>query len=97
MAWFRPPDATAAAGWTTRLLLVAGVVVALYVGREIFALLALLLTTAALPAGGWMEEMAGKGCNLRRGVTRRYKGLHNPELRAPVSRIPRATPPAESR
>lgn len=59
MAPFQPPEPTAAESGTARLLLIAGVVIALYVGREIFAplALALLLTIAALPAAGWLERM----------------------------------------
>lgn len=59
MAPFRPPEAIAPDSGTTRLLVIAGVVVALYVGREIFAplALALLLTIAALPAVSWMERI----------------------------------------
>lgn len=59
MAPFRPPETTHAEGGGTRLFLIAGIIVALYVGREIFAplALALLLTIAALPAVGWMERL----------------------------------------
>lgn len=58
MAPFRPPETHAPEGATARLLLIAGVVIALYVGREIFAplALALLLTIAALPAVEWLER-----------------------------------------
>ena len=59
MAPFRPPEANHAETGTTRLLIIACVVVALYVGSEVFAplALALLLTIAALPAVGWMERV----------------------------------------
>ena len=59
MAPFRPPEHTAVDSGPTRLLLIAGIVGALYVGREIFAplALALLLTIAALPAAGWLERL----------------------------------------
>ncbi|UPY38800.1 AI-2E family transporter [Sediminicoccus sp. KRV36] len=59
MAPFRPPETAPSEGRAARLLLIAGVIIALYVGREIFAplALALLLTIAALPAVGWMERL----------------------------------------
>lgn len=57
MAPFRPPEPGATEGGGGRFLLLAGIVVALYVGHEIFAplALALLLTIAALPAAEWLE------------------------------------------
>lgn len=63
MAPFRPPEPGAVEGGSGRFLMLAGIVVALYVGQEIFAplALALLLTIAALPAAEWLE---------RRGVPR---------------------------
>jgi predicted PurR-regulated permease PerM len=58
MAPFRPPEPGTVEGGNTRFLILAGVVVALYVGREVFAplALALLLTIAALPAAEWLER-----------------------------------------
>jgi predicted PurR-regulated permease PerM len=58
MAPFRPPEPGATEGRSGRFLLVAGVVLALYVGHEVLAplALALLLTIAALPAAQWLED-----------------------------------------
>ncbi len=58
MAPFRAPAATRATPWATRLLLVATIIAALYLGREVLAplALALLLTIAALPPVAWMER-----------------------------------------
>jgi predicted PurR-regulated permease PerM len=57
MPSLRPPRATQPA-WPARLLLAAGVVLALYLGRDVFAplALALLLTVAALPLAGGLER-----------------------------------------
>jgi predicted PurR-regulated permease PerM len=59
MAPFRPPEASPSDGWIARLMIITGVVVALYVGSEIFAplALALLLTIASLPAVGLLERV----------------------------------------
>ncbi|MDB5412155.1 MAG: hypothetical protein JWR10_490 [Rubritepida sp.] len=58
MAPFRPPETATRDAWPTRLLLITGVIAALYLGREVFAplALALLLTIAALPAVNWLER-----------------------------------------
>ena len=63
MAPFRAPEAAMTEGWPARLMLIAGVIFALYVGRDVFAplALALLLTIAAMPVADWLE---------RRGVHR---------------------------
>ncbi len=63
MAPFRRPRAAAEMSWPGRLLLIVGVLAALYFGRELFAPLALaiLLTVASLPLVTWLE---------RRGVPR---------------------------
>jgi predicted PurR-regulated permease PerM len=57
MAPFRPPP-TISRDWPARLLVFAIVVAALYLGREVFAplALALLLTIAAMPAVAWLER-----------------------------------------
>lgn len=63
MAPFRRPRAATEMSWPGRLLLIVGVLAALYFGRELFAPLALamLLTVASLPLVTWLE---------RRGVPR---------------------------
>jgi len=55
---FRTPRVAAPIAWPSRLLVAGGVVLALYLGREVFAplALALLLTVAALPLVGWLER-----------------------------------------
>jgi predicted PurR-regulated permease PerM len=55
---FRTPRVVSPIAWPTRLLVAGGVVTALYLGREVFAplALALLLTVAALPLVGWLER-----------------------------------------
>ncbi|TCH96152.1 AI-2E family transporter [Roseococcus sp. SYP-B2431] len=57
MAPFRPP-APVSRDWPSRLLIFAAVIAALYLGREVFAplALALLLTIAAMPAVSWLER-----------------------------------------
>ncbi len=59
MAPFRPPENGVTDAGGGRFLVLAGVIVALYVGHEIFAplALALLLTIAALPAAEWLERL----------------------------------------
>ncbi len=58
MVPFRRPRGVSDSGRPWRLLLIAGVVLALYLGRELFAPLALamLLTVAALPLVSWLER-----------------------------------------
>lgn len=58
MAPFRRPRAATEMSWPARLLLIAGVLLALYFGRELFAPLALamLLTVASLPLVTWLER-----------------------------------------
>ena len=58
MAPFRRPAAASEMSWPGRLLLIVGVVAALYFGRELFAPLALamLLTVASLPLVTWLER-----------------------------------------
>ena len=57
MAPFRPPP-TVSRDWPARLLVFAAIIAALYLGREVFAplALALLLTIAAMPAVSWLER-----------------------------------------
>lgn len=57
MAPFRPPPPMSR-DWPARLLVFVAVVAALYLGREVFAplALALLLTIAAMPAVAWLER-----------------------------------------
>jgi predicted PurR-regulated permease PerM len=57
MAPFRPPPPMSR-DWPARLLVFAAVIAALYLGREVFAplALALLLTIAAMPAVAWLER-----------------------------------------
>lgn len=57
MAPFRPPP-TVSRDWNARLLVFVAVVAALYLGRDVFAplALALLLTIAAMPAVGWLQR-----------------------------------------
>lgn len=57
MAPFRPPPPVSR-DWPTRLLVFAVVIAALYLGREVFAplALALLLTIAAMPVMAWLER-----------------------------------------
>jgi predicted PurR-regulated permease PerM len=59
MAPFRRPRAAAEMSWPGRLLLIVGVLAALYFGRELFAplALALLLTVASLPLVTWLERV----------------------------------------
>lgn len=58
MAPFSSPEPDRHGGWNARLLLFAAVLAALYVGREVFAplALALLLTIASLPVVEWLER-----------------------------------------
>lgn len=58
MAPFRRPRAATEMSWPGRLLLIVGVLAALYFGRELFAPLALamLLTVASLPLVTWLER-----------------------------------------
>ncbi len=58
MAPFRPLPGLTSAAWPMRLLLLAGIVAALSLGRDVLAplALALLLTIAALPLVEWMER-----------------------------------------
>ncbi|WP_424810518.1 AI-2E family transporter [Roseococcus sp. YIM B11640] len=58
MAPFRAPPPRPRDIWPTRLLIAAGVIACLYLGREVLAplALALLLTIAALPAVAWLER-----------------------------------------
>ncbi len=57
MAPFRPPPAISS-DWSMRWLVFALVIAALYLGREVFAplALALLFTIAAMPAVAWLER-----------------------------------------
>ena len=54
----RTPRAVVPVAWPSRLLAAGGVIMVLYLGREVFAplALALLLTVAALPLVGWLER-----------------------------------------
>ena len=56
---FRSPVPLRHDGWPTRLLLIGGVIAALYVGRDVLTplALALLLTIACLPAVTWLERL----------------------------------------
>ena len=58
MAPFRRPRAATEMSWPGRLMLIVGVLAALYFGRELFAPLALamLLTVASLPLVTWLER-----------------------------------------
>lgn len=59
MAPLRRPRPASDMAWPLRLLVIGGVLGALYVGRELFAPLALamLLTVASLPLVTWLERM----------------------------------------
>lgn len=55
---FRSPEPLPHEGWAARLLLIGGVIAALYVGRDVLTplALALLLTIGCLPAVEWLER-----------------------------------------
>ena len=54
----RSPEVMYNEGWPARFFMIGGVIVALYVGREVFTplALALLLTIGCLPAVEWLER-----------------------------------------